>query len=213
MKAFFFDLDGTLLDTLEDLAEAVNTVLAGAGYPVHPVEAYKFFVGDGMETLLRRAAPEGTDQEALSGLMKNMREEYGRNWANKSRPYPGIMSMLSGLAERGISLSVLSNKPHEFTLLTVRHFFPEVPFAMIQGSPEGGRAKPDPALAFTMAGELGCNSSEVTFMGDSSTDMKTAVGAGMFPVGVLWGFRPASELTQHGAKLLLERPAQIFDHL
>ena len=211
MKAVFFDLDGTLIDSLEDLAGAVNTVLAGAGYAEHPVDAYKYFIGDGMETLLRRAVPSDIDDSAYLGLVDVLREEYARSWAGKTRLYPGIASMLSGLEEKGIKLAILSNKPHEFALVTVEHFFPDTPFAVVQGSPRGSKAKPDPALALSMARSLGLEPAEVLFMGDSGTDMKTAVAAGMLPVGVLWGFRTAEELTAHGARALLERPEQVFD--
>lgn len=213
MKACFFDLDGTLLDSLEDLADAGNAALASKGYPTHPADAYRYFVGDGMETLIRRAAPQGVEEDVLRLLTQTMRDEYALGWARKTRPYPGITTMLDELRQRGVVLAVLSNKPHEFTELAVRRFFPNTPFARIQGSPKGGRAKPDPALALAMAAELGLAPEEVLFIGDSRTDMDTAVAAGMFPLGVLWGFRPASELTEHGAKALVEDPIQILDSI
>lgn len=213
IKAVFFDLDGTLLDTLEDLADAGNLALAARGFPSHPVDAYRFFVGDGMETLMRRAAPPDTDEASLDLLTKAMREQYGRNWARKTRPYAGIVAMLEWLASRSMPMAVLSNKPHEFTLLTVERFFPRTPFALVQGSPEGGRAKPEPAMALSMAKSLGLAPAEVLFMGDSRTDMDTAVAAGMLPAGVLWGFRPKSELLAHGARVLLEEPADLFNYI
>lgn len=213
MKAVFFDLDGTLLDTLDDLADAANSVLAGEGCPEHPVDAYRFFVGDGMENLMRRAAPQDVDETALARLLRGMKEEYGRGWARKTRPYPGITAMLSNLAQQAMVLAVLSNKPHDLTVLTVRHFFPDTAFAKIQGSPQGGKAKPDPALALGMARELGLAPSEILFLGDSRTDMDTAVAAGMLPAGALWGFRPKSELVAHGARLLLEHPGQLLERI
>lgn len=213
MKAVFFDLDGTLLDSLEDLADTANSVLVRHGYPSHAIDAYRYFVGDGMETLLRRAAPDSLGEEEFSRLLEPMREEYGKSWAKKSRPYNGIVPMLLELVEREVILAVLSNKPHEFAVLAVEHFFPNIHFAKIQGSPRGGKAKPDPSLALDMAREFKLAPGEVIFMGDSSIDMDTAVAAGMLPVGVLWGFRTEDELKRHGAKILLERPGDIFRHL
>lgn len=210
VKACFFDLDGTLLNTLEDLADCGNRALVDSGFAEQPVQDYRFFVGDGMETLMRRAAPPDTDSTALARLTERMREEYSRNWARKTAPYPGIAVLLEKLSARGMPLGILSNKPHDFTLLTVEHFFPNVSFSLIQGSPKGGRAKPEPTLALSMAETLGIHPAEVLFIGDSSTDMDTAVAAGMHPVGVLWGFRPEEELVAHGAKTLLARPEELL---
>lgn len=210
IKAVFFDLDGTLLNSLEDLADTTNTVLAAHGYATHPLDAYRHFIGDGMEKLLRRAAPADIGEERFNQLLIPMREEYGRSWARKTRPYEGIEVMLKKLEDMGILLAVLSNKPHEFALLAVERFFPDAPFAKVQGSPRGGKAKPDPALALAMARDFRLEPAEILFLGDSSTDMDTAVAAGMLPVGALWGFRTREELEKHGARLLLEKPGDIF---
>lgn len=206
--AVIFDLDGTLINSLDDLADSANAVLKGRGFAPHPADAYRFFVGEGMENLMRRAAPAGTDEAAVRQLVEEMRKSYARNWAGKTRPYEGVASMLQRLAELPLPLAVLSNKPADFTKLTVDHFFPDVPFARVLGSPPGGRAKPDPFLALSIAAELGCAPERVLFVGDSRTDMDTATAAGMFPAGALWGFRPAEELLAHGARALLERPEQ-----
>ena len=128
-KALIFDLDGTLLDTLDYLADAVNSVLAASSFPTHPNDAYRFFVGEGMETLMRRAATQDADEATIHGLLDAMRTEYGRNWARKTRPYAGIVPLLERLADLRLPLGILSNKPHDFTRLTVRHFFPDIPFA------------------------------------------------------------------------------------
>lgn len=213
VKACFFDLDGTLLNTLEDLADCCNKALADSGFGEQPVQAYRFFVGDGMETLMRRAAPPETDSKTLDRLTERMWEEYSRNWARKTVPYPGIAVLLERLSVRGTPICILSNKPHDFALLTVEHFFPGAGFSLIQGSPKGGKAKPDPALALGMSEHLGLRPEEVLFVGDSSTDMDTAIAAGMFPVGVLWGFRPEEELRAHGAKALLARPDELLELL
>ena len=212
-SAIFFDLDGTLLDSVQDLADATNSALRAFGLPEHPVHAYKYFVGDGFETLVQRAAPQDADPELRLRVMQQAREAYRQNWAHTSKPYEGIPEMLEELQKRAIPLAVLSNKPHEFTLLTMQHFFPTIRFARIQGSPAGIRAKPDPALALTMLRELGLEAHKALFMGDTSVDMRTAVNAGMIPVGVLWGFRTEEELLQHGARLILGKATELFAYI
>lgn len=213
IKALIFDLDGTLLDTLDDLADSVNTVLRKAGFAEHPADAYRFFVGSGMETMLRRAAPKGVDDDTLAGLVSAFRETYAANWDNRTKPYPGVETMLKALNRAGLPIAVLSNKPQRFTELCVRRFFSGAAFAAVQGSPPNGMAKPDPALALGMAKIFGVFAGEVLFVGDSSVDMDTATAAGMVAAGALWGFRPASELLAHGAKLLLAEPGDVLEHL
>lgn len=209
-SAAIFDLDGTLINSLDDLADAVNAALAAFSLPTHPVEPYKYFVGDGMETLVRRAAPAGTPEDTLAAVYLRAKEEYGKNWAAKTRPYDGIMPMLERLAAMAVPVAVLSNKPHEFTGSVTRLFFPATRFTAVQGCPAGGKPKPDPAGAFAVAERMGIAPEHIAFIGDSRTDMDTAVNAGMLPVGVLWGFRPESELLKHGAKALLARPSDLF---
>lgn len=210
-SAVIFDLDGTLINSLDDLADSANTVLAECSLPVHPVESYKYFVGDGMETLVRRAAPPETPDAALASLYARVKAEYGKNWAVKTRPYDGIIPMLERLAAMRTPVALLSNKPHEFVGVVAERFFPTTRFAVVQGCPAGGKPKPDPANAYAAAKALGLSPDRIAFVGDSRTDMDTAVNAGMLPVGVLWGFRPESELLKHGAKVLLAKPAELFD--
>ena len=212
-SAIFFDLDGTLLDSVQDLAEATNTALRAFNLPEHSVHAYMYFVGDGFEMLIQRATPKETDPELQQRVMQQTKEAYRKNWARTSKPYDGIPEMLTELQNRNIPLAVLSNKPHDFTLLTMQHFFPSIRFARIQGSPPGLRAKPDPALALTMLQELGLKAQHVLFMGDTSVDMMTAVNAGMCPVGVLWGFRTEEELRSHGARLILHNAMELFEYI
>jgi haloacid dehalogenase superfamily, subfamily IA, variant 3 with third motif having DD or ED/haloacid dehalogenase superfamily, subfamily IA, variant 1 with third motif having Dx(3-4)D or Dx(3-4)E len=211
--AFIFDLDGTLIDSIEDLADAGNAALETCGFPPHPVAPYNYFVGDGMENLMRRAAPAGTDDAVIKKLVAAVHAAYATGWAIKTRPYDGIVPMLERLAASGRKLAVLSNKPHPFTVEVTRHFFPNVPFAAVQGSPAGGKAKPEPGMALAMAQELGVAPRDIVFMGDTRTDMQTAVNAGFIPLGVLWGFRPRAELEEYGAEIIIEKPEDLFRHL
>ena len=211
--AIFYDLDGTLTDTIDDLADAANATLQSYNFPTHDVEAYKYFVGDGIETLFRRCAPKTVAMTTIKELVCKNKEMYAKNWACKSKPYAGITEMLQKLIARKIPLAVLSNKPDEFTQVVVKHFFPNIPFSLIQGSPLNGKAKPDPALALAMAKKLDICPADIMFMGDTRTDMQTATNAGMIPVGVLWGFRPKSELVAYGAKIILEAPQDLFAYI
>lgn len=210
-QAVIFDLDGTLLDSLEDLADSMNHVLAAAGLPTHAVAAYRFFVGDGVEMLVRRAAPEErADTATLARLAIAMREEYDRRATSKTRPYPGIPELLDELSARGLPVAILSNKPHDATRHVVARLLPRWRFAAVQGVlPEIPR-KPDPAGALALAARLHLAPGEVLYVGDTDTDMRTARAAGMRAVGVLWGFRPGAELTAAGAQFLVATPADIL---
>lgn len=210
-RAVIFDLDGTLLDTLDDLADAANRVLAVAGYPVHPREAYRYFVGNGLPTLIRRILPQDRqDAEDADRLIRAFREDYGRNWHVKTRLYDGVGAMLTGLRERGVVLAVLSNKPDDFTRICVRRFLDDWRFEVVLGQRPGVPAKPDPAGALEIAGLLDLPPAEILYLGDSDTDMKTARAAGMFPVGAAWGFRTAEELRASGAGRLSGRPEELL---
>ncbi len=213
-KAVLFDLDGTLLDTLEDLADSGNWALRQMGFAEQPAEAYKYFIGDGMENLVRRAAPQTcADPAALARCAELVREEYGRRWAHKTRPYPGIPELLDALAARAVPMAVLSNKPDEFTRLCVVQLLPRWAFAKVLGAGGPLPRKPDPAGARAIAAHLHLAPAEIVYLGDTSTDMQTAVAAGMFPVGALWGFRTADELLANGARVLLERPLDLLEVL
>ena len=213
-KAVLFDLDGTLLDTLDDLADSMNRVLTEMGCPPHPTEAYKYFVGDGIETLARRVLPEKwRDDNSIKTCVIKMRSVYGDHWADRTKPFDGIAEMLSDLRGRGLRLAVLSNKPDDLTKTAVSHFFGEEQFDLVVGACSKFPKKPDPAGAVRIGNRLGINPEEFLYIGDTSTDMQTAVRAGMFPLGVLWGFRTSGELTQSGAKGLVKRPVEIVKYL
>jgi phosphoglycolate phosphatase len=210
-RGIIFDLDGTLLDTLEDLADSVNTVLAGEGCPVHPAEAYRYFVGDGASVLIGRVLPEmRQDKETHARCLARFREEYAVRWNLKTRPYEGIAEMLSQVRALGIRMAVLSNKPHDATVQCVTELLRGAEFDMVQGQQEGVPRKPDPAGALAIARALHFPPEHFWYLGDTGTDMQTAVSAGMFAVGAAWGFRTKDELERNGAQVILESPRQLI---
>ncbi|MFO7706618.1 MAG: HAD family hydrolase [Desulfobacterales bacterium] len=209
-KAVIFDLDGTLLDTLGDLADSMNAVLAGNRLPTHPVAAYRDFVGEGIARLVQRALPfEVADEADLNRFVLEMKREYRQRWVRRTRPYPGILPMLDALCRSGFQLAVLSNKPDDATRQLVKELLPEAAFCRVVGAGSERPRKPDPAAALEIAAGLRLDPAQIVFVGDSAVDMHTAVAAGMHPVGVLWGFRPRAELAEAGARLFLEHPADL----
>jgi phosphoglycolate phosphatase len=214
IKAIIFDLDGTLLNTLDDLADSMNRVLLRLGFPAHPVDAYRYFVGEGMEILARRALPaEGRDEETVQRCVAEMKSDYGAHWQDKTCPYPGIDDMLRALSARGISLNILSNKPDALTQVTVAAFFSAHTFDQVAGAREEYPRKPHPAGALHIAGSLRLACDQFLYLGDTNTDMQTANNSGMFALGALWGFRTEAELRESGARALLAHPLEILRHL
>jgi phosphoglycolate phosphatase len=206
-KAVIFDLDGTLLDTIEDLADAVNLTMANSGYPTHSIETYKHFVGDGFETLIRRALPEkARTNEIIQRHVITARNEYAGRWQYKTRPYPGIPALLDALSSLDISMAVLSNKSHALTCNIIPSLLPRWTFEIVLGAKSGVPQKPDPTAAMDIAGILGLKNKEIIFIGDSDVDMQTADAAGMYAVGALWGFRSAEELFENGARMVAATP-------
>jgi len=213
-RAVIFDLDGTLLDTLEDIAESLNRVFAGNGLPTHPVDSYRYFVGSGAEELVWRALPEAErSRETIAGMVAAFQGEYRAGWNIKTRPYPGIEKMLQQLKDNRIPTAVFSNKPDDFTRLAVEEYFPGHPFAAVIGQRDGVPLKPDPAGAEEIAGIFDLLPAETIFLGDTGVDMETARRAGNFPVGASWGFRPVAELEENGAGAIIDRPEEIFSLL
>ncbi|MEA4888463.1 MAG: HAD hydrolase-like protein [Clostridiaceae bacterium] len=218
IKAIIFDLDGTLLDTLEDLAKATNQVLSGHGLPSLPVERYKKLVGAGARNLMSRAwaAAGGTgslETTALDDLVAGFKAAYDQGWAIRTQPYPGLAVLLEKLLAAGFRLAVLSNKPDEFTQQMIRRYFPAIEFNAVSGMLAGWPPKPDPALALELCRRMGVTSGETALAGDSGSDMETAVRAGFRPLGVLWGFRSAEELRQNGAAELFINPDELAGYL
>jgi phosphoglycolate phosphatase len=214
-QAVLFDLDGTLIDSLQDIADATNRTLQKYGFPAHPAESYKQFVGDGVRKLLIRSLPEPQKQDELliDQCIETYAQDYGANWNVHTRLYPGISEMLDGLVGRGIRLNVLSNKPDLFTQACAKAFLSSWKFDVIMGAKTEFPHKPDPTAARDIARQLGLRTDQFLYMGDSSTDMQTARNAGMMPVGCLWGFRTHDELLMAGASRLISKPIELLDLL
>jgi len=211
-KAVIFDLDGTILDTIEDIAESMNRVLKKHGYETHYVEEYKYFAGDGMRTLAYRSLPEDKRDEAnVNRFYELMREEYGKSLDVKTHPFPGIEETLKELCGLGVKINVLSNKPHDFTVEVVKKYFGGIKFDVIMGESKSCPKKPDPSGAIGIAEKLNIAAVEFVYVGDTDTDMKTAVNAGMYPLGVSWGFRPPRELVENGAAIVISKPSAILE--
>ncbi len=214
-KAILFDIDGTLLDTLEDLADSTNRALARMGFSPHELKEYRYFVGDGMENLARRALPDQakSDPATISACLELLLSFYAAGGTAKTRPYPGIPELLDALSARGLKMTVLSNKLQKFAVKVVEEFFPGRRFELVFGERSGVPRKPDPASALEIAQKLAIQPADFLYLGDTATDMLTAKGAGMFPVGVLWGFRDAAELIASGAQKLLSTPLELLELL
>ncbi|MCK5114267.1 MAG: HAD family hydrolase [Phycisphaerae bacterium] len=210
-SSVLFDLDGTLLDTLDDLADSMNNALTARNLPAHPTEAYKIFVGDGVETLTRRALGDAYEDKLAAAVLADMKAQYAKLWDNKTKPYDGICDMLAALSQKGVKLSVLSNKPHNFTKLCVERFLGDFSFDVVQGVSETCLPKPDPSGALVVAETLATSPENFAYLGDTNTDMKTANAAGMFAIGVTWGFRSAEELRKNGAKALINHPSELLE--
>ena len=209
--AALFDLDGTLLDTIEDLTDAMNAALAELGCPPCTVKECNFLVGAGVGHFARDALPEDRrDEETVSRCVQLMRTDYAGRWQTQTRLYDGIVAMLSDLGERGLRLGVLSNKPDNFTREMVAHFLPDTNFEAVLGAMDGSPKKPDPTVALHIAADMGIAPERFLYLGDTDIDMQTANGARMYPVGVTWGFRPREELIANGARTLVDHPSELL---
>ncbi len=208
-KAVIFDLDGTILDTLRDLAEAGNHALAEHGLLPYPQEEYKRMVGNGVPRLIERMA-QGQPADMQKAVMRSFQVYYTAHMADYTAPYPGILSMLSRLKEKGVRMAVLSNKADEFVGPIVGKYFPNM-FEQVLGLKEGFPAKPDPASALYLAKLLDADTADTLYVGDSDVDMLTAKAANMPGCGVLWGFRGREELVGAGARFIAATPKELED--
>lgn len=207
-----FDLDGTLLDTLEDLADATNWVCEQHGWPIHPLEAYKRFVGNGAGKLLERVTPPSVEltDELRSELMAEFSQRYTAHSANMTHAYAGVPETLARLKTAGVRMAVLTNKPDAAAGPIVERYYPGV-FQVVQGALPGVALKPDPAPVLRLMERLGAARESTLFVGDSNVDIRTAKNAGLKGCGVLWGFRTRQELAAEGADYIIERPEELAE--
>lgn len=213
-QAILFDMDGTLLNTIDDLSDSMDLMLGELGAPLHDTAAYKTFIGDGIEKLVQRALPAGRrDAETITRCVARVRHFYSQRWHDKTRPYDGIPELLDALVRRGVKLAILSNKPDGPTRQLAEHLLGRWPFDPVHGARPDVPVKPDPTAALQMADALQVPPARCLFVGDTGTDISTARAAGMTGVGVTWGFRPAAELQRAGAHHLIDRPALLLDLL
>lgn len=210
-KLVIFDLDGTLLDTIEDLANSVNFALAQHNFATHPVEAYNFFIGNGVNKLLERALPEEhRNADMVSMLKVDFVKHYYAHAEEFTKPYPGITELITKLAADGYQLGVASNKIHPATVELVKRFFPGIDFTAVFGQREGYPVKPNPGILEEIIEMAGVEKTEVLYIGDSGVDAATAYNAKVPFVGVLWGFRPRKELEEVGATEFAETTEELY---
>ncbi len=213
-KAAIFDLDGTLLDTLDDIGTAANAVLSQFEQPKHSMEAYKTLVGDGVAVLFQRAWPATkADPHLLEQAVAAFQSSYAKQWNNRSKPYDGIEILLNRLQADSMTLGVLSNKPDQFTRQCIDHFFTNIHFSCVAGQKPDVPRKPNPAGVFQMAAEWKLRTEEIAYIGDTNTDMETAVAAGCCAIGVSWGFRAVEELRRAGAQQIFQTASELGDFL
>lgn len=211
IQAVVFDLDGTLLNTIDDIAESVNAALASVGLPPYTVEDYKYFVGDGVVVLIERALAPYPNKKHLQGpVLDRYLVELAQRQTGKTKPYDGIPELLAELTHRGIATAVLSNKPHGATVDVIAHYFPYHRFAAVMGKKPEYKPKPDPASLFHVLEKLGCSRDAVLYVGDTATDMQTAKNGNLTAVGCTWGFRLRDELEGAGSDHIVDRPDEIL---
>jgi len=211
-KAVLFDLDGTLIDTVDDIGDVANRVLSNRKFPTHSISTYRLFIGEGVRMLFTRALPEeDRKQDLITACLKEFIEDYRYNYNVKTKLYDGVPELLDTLKLRGLKLAILSNKPHPITKDCVAFFLSKWDFDVVSGQQDSIPRKPDPKGALEVARRLAIPPSSFIYLGDTAIDMKTAVSAGMFPVGVLWGFRSLKELKENGARVIIDDPMQLMD--
>ncbi len=213
-KCIIFDLDGTLIDSIADIADCANSVLTKHGFPAVPLERFKALVGDGFANLTRKLIPPAQQSpQLIEQFVSEYRDLYRTRWNLKTVPYTGIHELLQSLQDQGFILSVLSNKRDDFTKMCASHFFPQIRFVDVRGERPGTPIKPAPDAALSIAQGCGVSPGECVFVGDSEIDIETGKRAGMMVVGVLWGFRPRPILEAAGANRLISDPAELLSAL
>jgi phosphoglycolate phosphatase len=212
LRAALFDLDGTLLDSLHDIGAAMNHALAAHALPVHPLANYRRFVGDGVRVTVARSIPVGRE-DLHEAVLATYHAFYAEHMLDHTRPFPGVPAVLARLEAKGVKLAVLSNKPDAATRQLVESLLPDVRFDAVYGERAGVPRKPDPTSALGVAAELGVAPGDCAFIGDTAVDMDTARAAGMYAVGVTWGFRDMEELQSHGARALARTSDELLQAL
>lgn len=212
-KAIIFDLDGTLIDSLEDIAICMNQVLIELNLPHHELNDYKNFVGGGIDYLVNNALDENTSDEIKEEVTNRFKVVYDQKLHAKTKPYEGIYELLEELERLEYKIGILSNKPHEFTLAYANSLFSQFNISEIHGQKAHIEKKPDPTAAISIANSFETSCEDIYFVGDTQVDMKTAKNANMKAIGVLWGFRTKEDLEESGADYLVEKPLDILDIL
>ncbi len=212
-KGIIFDLDGTLLNSLVDIADAVNFVLEKNKFSIYEFEDYKQFIGNGIEVLARKALSPYISDNEFGSYFEEIKISYRRRQNTKTAPYPGIIELLEELNHRNIKLAILSNKPHEFVEPTVKRYFPNIRFELMFGSREGVERKPNPSALNEILETLDLKKEDCFFVGDTATDIYTGKNARMDTVGVLWGFRDEKELKRAGASHIINQPNELLNLL
>lgn len=209
-----FDLDGTLLNTIEDLGNASNYALRECGYPTHVMTSYPYFVGNGINKLLERALPDGARSEAnILKLREVFTHYYDVHKTDCTKPYPGITELLHTLADRDVALAVASNKYQKAVEELIAFFFPEIPWCAVEGQKQDVPTKPDPSIVFEILTKRPTPKNDVLYVGDSGVDIETARRACVDSVGVTWGFRPVKELRDAHADHIVSKPSEIVELL
>lgn len=210
IEGVIFDLDGTLVHTIEDIAGAANVLFARHGLPEHDIDYYLRWIGNGAVKFIERAHGEPVSKEQLRAYVSEFKEIYAGNLHDKSQVYSGIPELLDELVRRGIKISVLSNKPHLLTQEVCEYYLSRWPFNPVLGQREEVSRKPDPAAAFEIAGHIGVAPGNILFVGDSDNDILTAQAAGMVPLGVSWGYGHLVNNPVEGMGILAEKPSEIL---
>lgn len=208
-KLVIFDLDGTLLNTIADLGAACNHALAELGFAIHPIQSYRFKVGNGVRKLMERSQPDA-DPETVDKLLALFREYYDKHCTDKTYPYPGIPELLAKLTEKGVAVAVATNKYESAARRIINHYFPDIPFVAVMGQIEDRNTKPDPSIDFAVLNAYPCPKAETMHVGDSAVDIETARRACIESVGVTWGFRPQIELRRAYADHIITEPSQLL---
>lgn len=211
IKLVIFDLDGTLMNTLEDLADAANHVLSSHGFPTHPVPAYCYFVGNGMYDLIRRILPEGEKEGPMFDIcFQEFYEYYTAHMHDKTTIYDGLWEVLEELQRRGVKMAVATNKVHEALAPLMAEYFPTIRFSAVFGQRKGVPTKPDPQIVYDILEQTGVSKEDTLYLGDTNVDMITAHRAGLKAVGVLWGYRTREELEGENAEYIISHPSELL---